>query len=199
MGEPFRNYEAVMGAVRRIMRDLGIGARHITISTVGLAPEIRRLADDISAGGLGEIKLAISLHESSDASRSALMPVNRKYNLDVLLDACRYFVDTTGRRISFEWALIAGQNDDVTSARALAAKLRGIKCHVNLIPLNPTRGFGGRPATLPDAGVFVRTLEQSGIPATVRVRRGIDIDAGCGQLADAASKEMAAGRLAAKA
>jgi len=199
MGEPFRNYDAVMGAVRRIMRDLGIGARHITISTVGLVPEIRRLADEIGTGDLGEIKLAISLHESSDAARSALMPVNRKYDLETLLDACRYYVDTTGRRISFEWALIAGRNDDMGSARALAAKLRGIKCHVNLIPLNPTSGFGGQPATLPDADVFVRTLEQSGIPATVRVRRGIDIDAGCGQLADAASKDTAALRLAAKA
>ena len=198
MGEPFRNYDAVLAAARRIMKDLGIGARHITISTVGLVPEIRRFADDIADGDLGEIKLAISLHESDDASRSALMPVNRKYDLDTLFDACRYYVERTGRRISFEWALIAGQNDDATSARALAARLRGLKCHVNLIPLNPTRGFYGQPTSLPDAEVFVRTLEKNGIPATVRVRRGIDIDAGCGQLADAASKETAAERLAAK-
>ena len=175
MGEPFRNYDAVLGAARRIMRDLGIGARHITISTVGIVPVIRRFADEQI-----EIKLAISLHESSDEKRSAIMPVNRKWQLEELLDACHYYVKQSGRRITFEWALIAGQNDDAATAKRLAVLLRGLKCHVNLIPLNPTRGFEGRPASLPNAEAFIRVLEGSGIPATVRVRRGIDIDAGCG-------------------
>ena len=197
MGEPFRNYDAVLGAARRIMKDLGVGARHITISTVGLVPEIRRFADECAETGL-EIKLAISLHESSDEKRSAIMPVNRKHELDELIDACHYYVKQSGRRISFEWALIAGQNDDAASARELARRLRGLKCHVNLIPLNPTKGFDGQPTSLPRAEEFIAVLGKSGIPATVRVRRGIDIDAGCGQLADVASKEKAAERLAAK-
>lgn len=132
MGEPFKNYEAVLGAARRIMKDLGIGARHITISTVGLAPQIRRFADECAATGL-EIKLAISLHEANDAARSAIMPVNRRYDLDELFDACRYYVAASNRRLTFEWALIAGQNDDAATAAALAKRLRGLKCHVNLV------------------------------------------------------------------
>ena len=186
MGEPFRNYDAVLGAARRIMTDLGIGARHITISTVGLVPQIRRFADE----GL-EVKLAISLHESTDEKRSSIMPVNRRWKLEELIDACHYYVQQSGRRITFEWALISGTNDDAATAKRLAALLRGLKCHVNLIPLNPTRGFDGRPSSLPNAEAFIKVLESNGIPATVRVRRGIDIDAGCGQLADSASKELA--------
>jgi 23S rRNA (adenine2503-C2)-methyltransferase len=179
-----------LGAARRIISELGIGARHLTISTVGLVPQIRRFADE----GLA-IGLAISLHESSDDARSAIMPVNRRYDLEELLDACRYYVDTSGRRISFEWALIAGRNDDRESAQQLAQLLKGLNCHVNLIPLNPTNGFDGAPTSLPNADKFVAVLGKYGIPATVRVRRGIDIDAGCGQLAEAASKEKAAERL----
>ena len=195
MGEPFRNYDAVLGAARRIMRDLGIGARHITISTVGLVPQIRRFADECAETGL-EIKLAISLHEADDIKRSSIMPVNRKHDLSELMDACQYYVKQSGRRLTFEWALIAGQNDDVETAAELARLLKPVgKCHVNLIPLNPTKGFDGKPASLPNAEGFVRVLESRGIPATVRVRRGIDIDAGCGQLAEEASKEIAKERL----
>ena len=195
MGEPFRNYDAVLGAARRIMRDLGIGARHITISTVGLVPQIRRFADECAETGL-EIKLAISLHEANDIKRSSIMPVNRKHDLSELMDACQYYVKQSGRRLTFEWALIAGQNDDVETAAELARLLKPVgKCHVNLIPLNPTKGFDGKPASLPNAEGFVRVLESRGIPATVRVRRGIDIDAGCGQLAEEASKEIAKERL----
>jgi len=188
MGEPFRNYDAVLGASRRIMSDLGIGARHITISTVGVVPNIERFAEE----GL-EIKLAISLHEADDAKRSKIMPVNRKHHLPELLAACRHYVKRTGRRITFEWALIAGQNDDIGTARELGKLLQGLLCHVNLIPLNPTKGFGGRPST--NANAFIDELAKRGIPATVRVRRGIDIDAGCGQLAEEASKEIARARL----
>ena len=191
--QPFRNYDAVIGVTKRLMSELGIGARHITISTVGLAPQVRRFADE----GL-EVSLAISLHEANDARRSAIMPVNRRYDLEELLDACRYYVRQSGRRISFEWALIAGQNDDAASARELAELLQGLKCHVNLIPLNPTKGFDGRPTSLPDADKFIDVLGRRGIPATVRVRRGIDIDAGCGQLAEEKSKDLASEKLKAK-
>jgi 23S rRNA (adenine2503-C2)-methyltransferase len=181
MGEPFHNYDNVMTAVRRMMTDLGIGARHITISTVGVVPAIRRFADEG-----GQVGLAISLHETDDASRSALMPVNRKWAIDELLDAVRYYIDTTGRRVTFEWALIAGTNDTVEVAEALGRRLRGIHCHVNLIPLNPTGGYAGQPSDPTRVDAFVATLERFGIPATVRMRRGIDIDAGCGQLRERA-------------
>ena len=197
MGEPFRNYDAVLGAARRIMSELGVGARHITISTVGLVPQIRRFADECAETGL-EVKLAISLHESDDAARSAIMPVNRRWQLDELLDACHYYVQRSGRRLTFEWALIHGKNDDAATAKRLARRLQGLKCHVNLIPLNPTRGFAGQPSVLSRAEEFIAELGRHGIPATVRVRRGIDIDAGCGQLADGASKERAAERAEAK-
>ena len=177
MGEPFHNYDAAVAAIRRLMSDLGIGARRITVSTVGLVPAIRRFA----AEGL-QVKLAISLHAATDPERSALMPVNRRYPLPDLLAACRDYVDATGRRVTFEWALIAGQNDDVDTARRLGLLLRGLKCHVNLIPLNPTQGYEGRATGSEAADAFVAELARAGIPATLRVRRGIDIDAGCGQL-----------------
>ena len=177
MGEPFHNYENSLTAVRRLMSELGIGARHITISTVGLVPQIRRFADE----GL-QVRLAISLHAATDEERAALLPVNRRYPLTDLMDACRYFVEKTGRRISFEWALIAGKNDTVSQAQALGRLLHGLMCHVNLIPLNPTGGFAGRPSDQSAAKQFIEVLAEYGVPATVRVRRGIDIDAGCGQL-----------------
>ncbi len=185
MGEPFRNYDAVLEAARRIMSDLGIGARHITISTVGIVPKIVEFADLCAAEGL-EIQLAISLHATEDTARSATMPVNRRYPIAELIDACRYYVKQSGRRVTFEWALIAGVNDSVDEAQKLAHLLRGIRAHVNVIPLNPTRGFRGTPSSASQA--FVDELGRHGVPATVRVRRGIDIDAGCGQLADAVSK-----------
>ena len=201
MGEPLANYDNVIEAARRIHDELGVGARHITISTVGIVPNIKRYADEERSGGQPLPELAISLHQSDDASRSAIMPVNRKHDIDELLEACAYYGAKTGRRISFEWALIAGQNDDVPTARRLGERLaavRGLKCHVNLIPLNPTSGFDGAPTSLPQAAQFVDELARHKVPATVRVRRGIDIEAGCGQLAEAASKEVAAGRLEAR-
>lgn len=177
MGEPFHNYDATRAAVRRLMDDLGIGARHITVSTVGLVPLIRRFAD----GGI-QVKLAISLHAATDEERSALLPVNKRYPLKDLLAACRYYVEQTGRRITFEWALIAGENDTPEQAHKLGALLRGLLCHVNLIPLNPTSGYGGAPSQTPAVEQFIAILAEYGVSATVRVRRGIDIDAGCGQL-----------------
>jgi 23S rRNA (adenine2503-C2)-methyltransferase len=177
MGEPLANYENVMTAIRRMNTELGIGARHITISTVGLAPRIRKLAEDPL-----QVGLAVSLHQATDAKRDALMPVNKRYPIPELMDACRYYVATTNRRISFEWALIRGETDTPETAQELGQLLRGLHCHVNVIPLNPTSGFGGKPT--PKAGVdeFIRILGEFGVPCTPRTRRGIDIDAGCGQL-----------------
>ena len=195
MGEPFRNYDAVLGAARRIMKDLGVGARHITISTVGLVPEIRRFADECAETGL-EIKLAISLHESSDEKRSAIMPVNRKHDLDELIDACHYYVKQSGRRISFEWALIAGQNDDAASALSSPGGC-GLKCHES-DPAQPDQGLR-RPADQSAArrGVH-RRARQERHPGRARAPRNRH-RRGLRTLADAASKEKAAERLAAAA
>jgi 23S rRNA (adenine2503-C2)-methyltransferase len=177
MGEPFHNYEPSLEAVRRMMSDLGIGARHITMSTVGIVPMIRRFADE----GL-QVKLAVSLHAATDAEREALLPVNKKWSLRELIRACNYYVEKTGRRISFEWTLIHGENDTPEQAHALGKLLRGLMCHVNVIPLNPTTGYHKGPSAAGRIDTFIATLAEYGIPATVRVRRGIDIDAGCGQL-----------------
>ena len=180
MGEPFHNYDASLAAVDMLMSRLGIGARHITISTVGLVPQIRRFADE----GL-QVKLAVSLHKADDNERSALLPVNRRWPLAELMDACRYYVARTKRRITFEWAAIAGENDTVAEAQRLGRLLAGLHCHVNIIPLNPTGGYAGAPAPAPELERFLATLRQYGVNATVRVRRGIDIEAGCGQLKSA--------------
>ena len=177
MGEPFHNYDESLMAVRRLMSDLGIGARHITISTVGLVPQIRRFAEE----GL-QVRLAISLHAATDAERSALLPVNKRWPLRELMAACRDYVGKTGRRISFEWALIRGETDTMEQAHALGKLLQGLLCHVNAIPLNPTADFAGSPSEADEVARFVSILAEYGVNATVRVRRGIDIDAGCGQL-----------------
>ena len=177
MGEPFHNYDAVLAAIRRLNADLGIGARHITVSTVGLAPRIRDLAKE----GL-QVTLAISLHAATDAERGAMMPVNKRWPIEELLDAVREYQAATKRRVTFEGALSAGENDSVPEAARLGRLLQGIHCHVNLIPLNPTEGYGGQPTSPDQVERFVVELESHGIPATVRVRRGIDVDAGCGQL-----------------
>ena len=177
MGEPFHNYDNVIAAIRRISSDLGIGARHITVSTVGLAPQIRAFADEKM-----QTTLAISLHATRDSARSEFMPINRKYDISELLQACRYYTSKTNRRITFEWALIHGQNDAPETAHELGKLLKGMLCHVNLIPLNPTTGFDGQPTGGVAASEFVNVLQSYGVSATLRVRRGIDIDAGCGQL-----------------
>jgi 23S rRNA (adenine2503-C2)-methyltransferase len=177
MGEPFHNYDASVGVLRRMMDDLGIGARHLTVSTVGLVPQIRQFADE----GL-QVKLAISLHAAEDEARSDLLPVNKRWDIEELMDACRYYIAKTGRRVTFEWALIHGETDTPEQAERLGQLLRGMLCHVNVIPLNPTAGYGGTPSEVAATDAFVETLERYGVSATVRVRRGIDIDAGCGQL-----------------
>ena len=177
MGEPFHNYDESIRAVRRLMSDLGIGARHITISTVGLVPQIRRFADE----GL-QVRLAISLHAATDDDRNSLMPVNRRWPLRELMAACRHYVNRTGRRVTFEWALIRGETDTMEQAHALGRLLQGLLCHVNAIPLNPTTGYAGSPSGEDEVERFVSILQEYGIRTTIRVRRGIDIDAGCGQL-----------------
>ena len=185
MGEPFHNYDATLRAVRRLMRDLGIGARHITISTVGLVPQIRRFSQE----GL-QVRLAISLHASTDATRSTMLPINRRWPVAELIEACHEYHQNTGRRVTFEWALITDENDSTQEAHQLGALLKGLICHVNLIPLNPTGGYAGTPTSPEKANAFVKTLAGYGIPATIRVRRGIDIDAGCGQLKSTALKKQ---------
>ncbi len=180
MGEPFHNYDNVMAAIDRLNDPDGFhfGARRITLSTVGLVPQIRRFADEKR-----QVNLAISLHAADDEERLAIMPVNRRYKIDEVLDACRYYIAQTGRRVTFEWALISGVNDTPEVAAKLAKRLKGLLCHVNAIPLNPTAGYAGQAASRQRAELFKQTLEQAGIPCTIRMRRGIDIQAGCGQLA----------------
>ena len=177
MGEPFHNYDSVLEAIELLRTRLGIGARKITLSTVGLVPKIRQFAKE----GI-QVGLAISLHSTLNEERSQIMPINRKYPIEELILACREYVKQTNRRISFEWALIQGENDTVDEAQRLATLLKGLLCHVNLIPLNPTQGYEGAPSDEKRIRQFVRILEEAGIPTTIRVRRGIDIDAGCGQL-----------------
>ena len=177
MGEPFHNYDSVLEAIELLRTRLGIGARKITLSTVGLVPKIRQFAKE----GI-QVGLAISLHSTLNEERSQIMPINRKYPIEELILACREYVKQTNRRISFEWALIQGENDTVDEAQRLATLLKGLLCHVNLIPLNPTQGYEGTPSDEKRIRQFVRILEEAGIPTTIRVRRGIDIDAGCGQL-----------------
>jgi len=180
MGEPFHNYNNTMEAIDRLNDPMGynFGARRFTISTVGLVPMIRRFADEKR-----QVNLAISLHAADDESRVSMLPINKKYKIDDVLDVCRYYVAQTGRRVTFEWALINGVNDTPEVARKLASRLKGLLCHVNAIPLNPTAGYAGRATDRQRALVFKETLEQAGIPCTIRMRRGIDIQAGCGQLA----------------
>jgi 23S rRNA (adenine2503-C2)-methyltransferase len=185
MGEPFHNYENTMAAIDRLNDSDGynFGARRFTISTVGLVPQIRRFADEKR-----QVNLAISLHAVDDDARTEMMPVNKRYKIDEVLEACEYYVAMTSRRVTFEWALIHGVNDTPEIAKKLASKLRGLMCHVNAIPLNPTAGFDGKATDRQRAILFKETLEQAGIPCTIRMRRGIDINAGCGQLAGAESK-----------
>lgn len=180
MGEPLVNEAAVWAAIERIHGDLGLSARHITVSTIGIVPGIRALAERPLP-----VNLAVSLHAANDELRSELIPMNKRYPIRDLLDACRDYLSVKGRRISFEWALIAGVNDRDRDADELARLCRQLHpaAHVNLIPLNPTPGWpttGSSPARVRE---FRQLLEDRGVNATVRRNRGTDIDAACGQLA----------------
>lgn len=180
MGEPFHNYDNSMAAIDRLNDPDGynFGARRFTVSTVGLVPMIRRFADEKR-----QVNLAVSLHAAEDALRVGMLPVDKRYPIEELLSACRDYVAATGRRITFEWALINGVNDTPEQAEKLARLLKGLLCHVNAIPLNPTTGYAGKATTRERAAAFKQVLERHGIPCTIRTRRGIDIQAGCGQLA----------------
>ncbi|HWR65062.1 MAG TPA: 23S rRNA (adenine(2503)-C(2))-methyltransferase RlmN [Bellilinea sp.] len=188
MGEPFHNYEATMSAISRLNHPdgLNLGARRFTLSTVGLVPMIKRFADEKS-----QVNLAISLHATNDELRSSMLPINRKYPIAELMAACREYIQKTGRRLTFEWALIQGVNDSVETARELGNLLKGMIAHVNVIPLNPTHKFTGIGSTRERAAAFKAELEKMGVPCTVRMRRGIDIQAGCGQLATRAEQNSA--------
>lgn len=179
MGEPLHNYDAVMTALEIISdrRGLNIGPSRITISTVGVVPGILRLAAEQRP-----YHLAVSLHGATEEERSALVPASQRWPLAELMAACRTYFAQTGRRIFFEWTLIAHTNDSPAQAGRLATLLKGLDAHVNLIPLNPTGGFAGTATQTGAAKTFQMTLQAAGIPNTIRQRRGIDVAAGCGQL-----------------
>ena len=184
MGEPLHNYDAVMTAVD-ILRDsngLAVAAKRITLSTVGVVPGIIRLADEARP-----LNLAVSLHGATQEERAALVPVAKKWPLAELMDACRYYIAKQERRIFYEWTLIEGKNDTPECAHAVGRLLQGQQAQVNLIPLNPTAGYDGAPTDREAARRFQAVLTEYGLPSTVRQRRGIDIAAGCGQLAAAKS------------
>ncbi|MEN9505018.1 MAG: ribosomal large subunit methyltransferase [Actinomycetota bacterium] len=195
MGEPLANEGNVWAAIERIHGDLGLSARHLTVSTIGIVPGIRSLA-----GRPLPVNLAVSLHAANDESRDALIPMNRRYPLEQLMSACSDYLAVKGRRISFEWALIDGVNDRRSDADELAALCRRfrIPAHVNLIPLNPTPGWPTTGSSATQVREFRQWLDDRGVNATVRRNRGTDIDAACGQLAAGRPVAVASPRRAAR-
>jgi 23S rRNA (adenine2503-C2)-methyltransferase len=186
MGEPMANYDRTWEALRTITDPdaFGLGARHITVSTVGLPQGIRRMAAEPL-----QVNLAVSLHAPNDTLRARLVPINHRYPIREVLEAVQDYIAGAHRRVTFEYALMDKINDTPALARELVALLKplrsptgGAMCHVNLIPLNPVAESPYQPSTPEHAAAFQTLLEQSGVPATLRMRRGIDIDAGCGQL-----------------
>ncbi len=177
MGEPLANYARTWAAVERIHGALGLSARHLTISTVGLAPGIKRLSEESLP-----VNLAVSLHAANDRLRDDLVPANRRWPLATLARACAHHAATTGRRLSFEWALMHDVNDTLRDAAELADYARPLAAHVNLIPLNPTPGWPTRGSSPNRVREFAAELVNRGINATVRLTRGLEIDAACGQL-----------------
>jgi 23S rRNA (adenine2503-C2)-methyltransferase len=179
MGEPLANYAATWAAIRCLndSSGFGLGARAMTLSTVGLVPAIRRMSHEPE-----QVGLAVSLHSPTDELRNELVPINRRYPLAQLMEVCREYIAATHRRVSFEYALMDGVNDSDEHARQLADLLKGMLAHVNLIPLNPTADSPYRGSSKTRVRAFQAVLEDRGLPVTVRIRRGIDIQAGCGQL-----------------
>jgi 23S rRNA (adenine2503-C2)-methyltransferase len=182
MGEPFVNYNEVMKAIEILTSpdEYNFGARRITVSTVGIVPMINKFAEEHS-----QVNLAVSLHAASNKLRESMLPINKKYPLEELIPACRNYTEITHRRISFEWALIDSVNDTPEQANSLAKLIKGMLCHVNLIPLNPTEEYNGKESNTKNIQKFRAVLDRHGIPNTLRLRRGIDIHAGCGQLRQA--------------
>lgn len=179
IGEPLDNYDTVLRFLHLVNSPEGmnIGMRHISLSTCGIVDKIDRLAEENL-----QLTLSVSLHAPTDEVRSSIMPINRKYPVDVLLDACKRYFEKTGRRISFEYAMIRDVNDTPQMAQILIKKLRGIAAHVNLIPLNDVAESPLKPSLPETVRAFQQALEQHGIPATVRRTLGSDINASCGQL-----------------
>jgi 23S rRNA (adenine2503-C2)-methyltransferase len=179
IGEPFDNYDNMLGFLKTINHEQGlnIGARHITVSTSGIVPKIYQFADENT-----QINFAISLHAPNTELRSRLMPINRAYSLPELMKSVRYYINKTGRRVSFEYGLFGGVNDQAEHAEELAKLLKGIKCHVNLIPVNyvPERDYVRTPRD--QIFEFEKILKNHGVNVTIRREHGHDIDAACGQL-----------------
>ncbi|MFJ6207804.1 23S rRNA (adenine(2503)-C(2))-methyltransferase RlmN [Lysinibacillus sp. NPDC092081] len=179
IGEPFDNYDAMMNFLKVINHEKGlnIGARHITVSTSGIVPKIYEFADEQL-----QINFAVSLHAPNQEARQKLMPIARAYKLDELMEAVRYYTEKTGRRVSFEYGLMSGENDSVEIAEELSALIKGIKCHVNLIPVNyvPERDYVRTSRS--QIFAFEKTLKKNGINVTIRREQGSDIAAACGQL-----------------
>ena len=177
MGEPLANYDRVWSAVTRLHGEMGLSARHLTLSTVGVVPGIRRLARERLP-----VNLAVSLHAANDEKRDALVPINKRYPLADLAAACAEYVKATGRRLSIEWAMIHDVNDQESDALELSCFARPLGAHVNLIPLNPTPGYPVRGTSRGGVRRFRDQLENLGVNATIRMTRGAEIDAACGQL-----------------
>jgi 23S rRNA (adenine2503-C2)-methyltransferase len=187
MGEPLANLNNVMGAIRIINAawGLGIGARHITVSTSGLAPQIRKLADEPL-----QIRLAISLHGATDEVRNQIMPINRRYNLETLLAACDYYVAHKKQRLTFEYILIANVNDSLDQARKLSRIARRLEAKVNLIPYNTVQGLPWSRPSAEQQEKLLSILRASGVAATLRREKGHDIEAACGQLRLQTKREL---------
>ena len=190
MGEPLANYGATWAAVERLHGDVGLSARHLTVSTVGIVPGILRLAEERLP-----VNVAVSLHAAHDELRDSLVPINRRYPLAAVVEACQAWIASKNRRLSFEWALIDGVNDRPSDAAELAALARPLSAHVNLIPLNPTPGYLTRGTPPIGVRAFRDRLLAAGVNATVRRNRGTDIAAACGQLAAAGQPPSAGAAL----
>ena len=188
MGEPLDNYQNVLRFLELVSSDEGmnIGMRHISLSTCGIVDKIYDLAERKL-----QLTLSVSLHAPNDAIRSQTMPVNNRWGVDELLTACRAYAETTGRRISFEYAMISGVNDTAACAKELATRLHGMLCHVNLIPVNEVKGNSYRKSSNEQIQRFIRILSEKGITATVRRTLGSDINASCGQLRRRYQEEVA--------
>lgn len=186
IGEPFDNYDNVMKAIKIInnQKGLNIGARHISISTSGLVPMIYKFADEEL-----QCTLSISLHATNDAKRSSMMPINNRYNIEELMEACKYYINKTNKRISFEYALAKDNNDNLDDAKELVKLLKGMLCHVNLIPINKIENGNYVKSTNENIIRFRDYLNKNGIVATIRRELGSDIDAACGQLRRKSLKE----------
>ncbi len=178
-GEPLDNYDNLCTFIKMLSNEngLNISQRNITVSSCGLVPEIRRLADEHFT-----ITFALSLHAATDEKRRELMPIAKRYSLSEVLDACMYYFNETGRRITFEYSLVAGENDSVSDAKELIKLLKNYPCHVNLIPVNPIKERQYKRSDKNSVRRFKELLETNGINATVRRSMGKDIDAACGQL-----------------